>query len=81
MELPWASKTRFDIGFCTCLLVNICVPGKILRLAFNELADNLAPGGPVVRNPPCNAGDASLIPGQGTKIPTAAGQLSRLKPT
>ena len=34
------------------------------------------PGGPVVKNPPPNAGDASSIPGQGTKIPHAAGQLS-----
>ena len=34
------------------------------------------PGGPVVKNPPCNAGDAGLIPGQGTKISHAAGQLS-----
>ena len=31
------------------------------------------PGGPVVKNPPCNAGS---IPGRGTKIPHAAGQLS-----
>ena len=34
------------------------------------------PGGPVVKNPPYNAGDVGLIPGQGTKIPHAAGQLS-----
>ena len=34
------------------------------------------PGGPVVKNPPSNAGDAGLIPGQGTKIPHAMGQLS-----
>ena len=34
------------------------------------------PGGPVVKYPPFNAGDAGLIPGQGTKIPRAAGQLS-----
>ena len=34
------------------------------------------PGGPVVKNPPSNAGDMSLIPGQGTKIPHAPGQLS-----
>ena len=33
------------------------------------------PGGPVVKNLPSNAGDAGLIPGQGTKIPHAAGQL------
>ena len=29
------------------------------------------PGGPMVKNLPCNAGDAGLIPGQGTKIPHA----------
>ena len=34
------------------------------------------PGGPVVKNLPSNAGDVSLIPGQGTKIPHAAGQIS-----
>ena len=32
-------------------------------------------GGPVVKNLPASAGDASLIPGPG-KIPHAAGQLS-----
>ena len=35
-------------------------------------------GGPVVKNPSCNAGEASSIPGQGLKILHAAGQL---KPT
>ena len=35
------------------------------------------PGGPVVKNPPYNAGDTGSIPGQGTKIPHATGQLSR----
>ena len=34
------------------------------------------PGGPVVKNPPSNAGDVGSIPGQGTKIPHAAGQLN-----
>ena len=34
------------------------------------------PGGPVVKNLPSNAGDAGSIPGQGTKIPHAAGQQS-----
>ena len=39
------------------------------------------PGGPVVKNlpckknPPCNAGEAGLIPKQETKILHAAGQL------
>ena len=31
------------------------------------------PGGPMVRNPPANAGDTGSIPGQGTKIPHASG--------
>ena len=34
------------------------------------------PGGPVVKNPPSNAGHMGSIPGQGTKIPHATGQLS-----
>ena len=32
------------------------------------------PGGPVVKNPPSNAGDTGLIPGQGTKMPYTSGQ-------
>ena len=34
------------------------------------------PGGAVVKNPPANAEDTGSIPGRGTKIPHAAGQLS-----
>ena len=34
------------------------------------------PGGPVVKKPPYSAGDSGSIPGQGTKMPYAAGQLS-----
>ena len=33
------------------------------------------PGGPVVKNPPSNAGDVGSIPCRGTKIPHAMGQL------
>ena len=29
--------------------------------------EGLPPGGPVVKNLPCNAGDSGSIPGQGTK--------------
>ena len=36
------------------------------------------PGGPVVKNLPSTAGDVGLIPGQGTKILYAAGQLSHM---
>ena len=34
------------------------------------------PGGPMVKNLPCNAGDMGWIPGQGTKIPHTVEQLS-----
>ena len=34
------------------------------------------PGGPVAKSPPANPGDMGLIPGPGTKIPHATGQLS-----
>ena len=34
------------------------------------------PGGPVVKNSLCNAGDLSSIPGRGTKIPHATEQLN-----
>ena len=34
------------------------------------------PGGPVVKNPPSNAGGRSSIPGQGTKILHTSGQLN-----
>ena len=34
------------------------------------------PGGPVVENPPSNAGDVGSIPGWETKVPHAVGQLS-----
>ena len=33
------------------------------------------PGGPVVKNPPCHAGDANSIPGQG-RVHTPQGYLS-----
>ena len=33
------------------------------------------PSGPVVKSPPSSAGDTSSIPGRGTKIPHAVGQL------
>ena len=36
------------------------------------------PGGPVVKNPPANAGEMRLIPGQAAKIPHISGQLNPL---
>ena len=37
------------------------------------------PGGPVVKNPPSNAGGTGSIPGQGAEIPHASGQLTQPK--
>ena len=34
------------------------------------------PGGPLVKNLPCNAGNVGLIPGLETKIPQTSRQLS-----
>ena len=39
------------------------------------------PGGPVVKNLPCNAGDAGLSSGQGTKIPQTVEQVSHKRAT
>ena len=36
------------------------------------------PGGLVVKSPSCSVGDASSIPGQGTKIPHAMAKSIRL---
>ena len=53
--------------------------GKNLKvLWYNLLVNGIGeglPGDPVVKNPPCNAGDVSSIPGQGTKILHATEQL------
>ena len=46
------------------------------NLQKHKLFGNLILKSPVVKNPPSNAGDAGLIPGWGTKIPHATGQLS-----
>ena len=47
-----------------------------LEILFLNLQYGNFPSGPVVKNLPCNAGDAGLIPGGRTKIPYATEQLS-----
>ena len=41
-----------------------------------EPVDRDFPGGPVVKNPPCNAGDVGSIPGLGTKTLHSVERLS-----
>ena len=52
---------------------------KRLHIIFDILEKTVLgefPGGPVVKNPSSSGGDAGSIPGRGTKIPHAVGQLS-----
>ena len=44
-------------------------------LCLKSIGQNFS-GGPMVKNPPSNAGGIGLIPGQGTKIPHSTGQQS-----
>ena len=55
------------ISFSVCMV-------KIIFI--NQSPSRAFPGGPVVKNLPSSAGDVGSIPGRGTKIPHAAGQLS-----
>ena len=65
-------------------LMDCNLPGSSVRGIFQarvlEWGAIAFPGSPVVKNLPSNAGDAGSIPGRGTKIPLAAGQLSLYSP-
>ena len=60
----------FLLLFLTCKLYIVYVK----RISWDF------PGSPVVKNLHSSAGDAGLIPGQGTKIPFALEQLQLLSP-
>ena len=47
-----------------------------LPMNIREWSERDLPGGPVVKESPCNAGDTGSIPGPGPKTPRAARQLS-----
>ena len=69
---------------CHFLLQGIILTQKLSLCLLHWQADFLQlshPENPVVKNVSCNAGDAVLIPGQGTKIPHATEQLSLLATT
>ena len=46
------------------------------ELKFSSLSSKMSPGGLVVKNLPSKDGDTGSVPGGGSKIPQAAGQLS-----
>ena len=58
------------VFFLLFLLPDVCLYYH-LKMAYGDFS-----GGPVVKNLHCNAKDTGSIPGQGTRIPHAVGQLS-----
>ena len=66
-----------DFYYCTTLTFLHKVAIKLTTLyAINISQSWDFPGGPVVKNPPFNARHVGSVPGQGTKNPQVAGQLS-----
>ena len=61
---------------CALRTLDLLYAGESWELLKPLKRDVGLPGGPVVKNPPSNAGDTGSIPGRGTKILHAAGQLS-----
>ena len=49
----------------------LCLEGHVKNPEYWDF-----PGGPVVKNPPCNAGNMGSIPDKGIKIPQAPEQRS-----
>ena len=50
--------------------------GSAQKVVDRELGD--FPGGPVVENPSCNAGNMGSIPGLGTKVPRTRRSTERV---
>ena len=67
------------LGMC-CLVIRENMLLFFLFLFFFSSNRDI-PGGPMVKNPPCSSGDSGSVPGRGTKIPYATGQLSQPAPT
>ena len=80
----WILKVEKEVSYANNYTE--CIPGRgssrckdwgqRLDGLFKKQQAGYFPGGSVVKNPPCNAGDMGLITGQGTKIPHATGQIS-----
>ena len=72
----------WEFGISRCkLLYREWIDNKVLSYSTGNCIQypvKVTPDGPVVKNLPTNAGDTGSIPGGGTKIPHAAGQLSPL---
>ena len=58
-----------------CISGNLKHTGMTLCIWNKQNTFRDFPGGLVIKNPLCNTGDVGSIPGQGSRIPHAAGQL------
>ena len=76
-DFPWSTWGHVEEIKLLCSCLKSCPNGSI-EGTIEPSKENIwdFPGGPVVKNPPSNSGDAGPVPGQGTKIPHAVGQLS-----
>ena len=72
-SVPWSWRTSFKTH--KCLLLTLGDGGLMARL---KSLPRGFPGGPMVKNPPSNAGDTGSIPDQRNKILYVMGQLSSL---
>ena len=81
---PLSRLLKLDIVICIPISVPVYLSTYLLsihlsiylNLQYKSYLGGDSHGGPVVKNLPYNAEDAGSIPGQGTKILHAAGQLS-----
>ena len=60
---PWAGEVPLEGR-------TLETPHKEWKILSSNWSSQDIPGGPVVKNSPSSAGDAGLIPSQGTKFPT-----------
>ena len=76
------NKNHNRVHYKHCFIFNVLLrPSQVLQLGQDPTKRNKTqvlglPWWSMVKNPPSNAGDVGLIPGQGTKIPHDAGQPS-----
>lgn len=67
--MPWAIKVQQKKTILNGGRVAYGMGQENMEIEWHFKASKDFPGGPLVSSPPCNAGDASSIPGQGTKNP------------
>ena len=75
---PWWGEMSFiglKTGYSASQIKNAGASSLCKKVELFKGSGRDFPGGPVVKNLPCNAGDVCSLPGQGTKISHAMEQL------